>query len=234
MKKLVIAHRGASAYEVENTIESFKKAMLLGSDMIEFDVRKTKDEVLIICHNENIGDFLIKELDYKEIEEKIGHKVPTLEETIEFLSGKIKVDVEIKEIGYEKEIIDLMLKYFKEYEFVVTSFEDQSIRKVKDFYPEIRTGLLLGKKKSNNLIKTKISEIFFEKRCKNSKADFLVLNWKLLCFGLLKRAEKMKKAVIVWTVDDEKKMKKFFTNENVEGIITNRPDIAIKIRDCGR
>ena len=50
-KKLIIAHRGASAYAPENTLGAFKAAIEMGADMIEFDVRKTKDNVLVLNHN---------------------------------------------------------------------------------------------------------------------------------------------------------------------------------------
>ncbi|MEM5810724.1 MAG: glycerophosphodiester phosphodiesterase, partial [Candidatus Aenigmatarchaeota archaeon] len=51
---LKIGHRGARAYEPENTLRSFKKAIELGANAIEFDVRETKDKKLVVIHDENI------------------------------------------------------------------------------------------------------------------------------------------------------------------------------------
>ena len=99
-EKLIIAHRGASSYAKENTIESFKKAMLLGADMIEFDVRRTKDNILIAFHDEMIRGHSVKELTYEAISQLArnqGFDIPTVEEVLKWSRGKIRLDVELKE-----------------------------------------------------------------------------------------------------------------------------------------
>jgi glycerophosphoryl diester phosphodiesterase len=66
LKKIIIAHRGAPFFARENTLESFKQAISLGADMIEFDVRRTKDKVF--CHHDrSIQGRLVKSLTYEEI-----------------------------------------------------------------------------------------------------------------------------------------------------------------------
>ena len=114
-----------------------------------------------------------------------GFSVPTLEEVLKSTSGKIKLDVEIKEEGYEKEVVELLFRYFKKDEFVITSFLDSCIKKIKDDYPDINAGLLLGVSKPKNFILTRISEFFPHKRCREAKADFLVPHRRLLWFGFL-------------------------------------------------
>ena len=64
---MIVAHRGASSLARENTIESFKKAIEIGVDMIEFDVRRTKDQALIVHHDELMAGKPVKELTYDEI-----------------------------------------------------------------------------------------------------------------------------------------------------------------------
>jgi len=129
-KKLIIAHRGASSLSKENTIESFEKAIACDSDMIEFDVRKTRDGICIVYHDEFINDKMINELKYKQIKE-IDESIPTLEEVLKLTKGKIRLDVELKEDAYEEEVIKMLLRYFKEDEFVITSFNDKSLRTIK-------------------------------------------------------------------------------------------------------
>lgn len=51
---LKVGHRGARAYEVENTLESFRKAIELGVNAVELDVRKSRDSKLIVCHDDNL------------------------------------------------------------------------------------------------------------------------------------------------------------------------------------
>jgi glycerophosphoryl diester phosphodiesterase len=151
----------------------------------------------------------------------------TLEEVLKCTSGKIKLDVEIKEEGYEKEIVELLLKYFKKDQFVMTSFCDSCIRKIKDDYPDIKTGLILGK----NFILTRASEFFPHKRLREAKADFLVPHRRLLWFGFLERAKREKRSVFVWTVNDRGRIWKMLHDKRIDAIITDKPELAISLRN---
>jgi glycerophosphoryl diester phosphodiesterase len=232
-KTMIVAHRGASSLARENTIESFKKAIGIGVDMIEFDVRRTRDQALIVHHDELMEGKPVKELTYDEISKMAkghGFSTPTLEEVLKHTSGKVKLDVEIKEEGYEKEIVELLLKYFKKDQFVITSFYDSCIRKIKDDYPDTKTGLILGISKAKNPILTRFSEFFPHKRCREAKADFLAPHWRLLWFGFLDRAKKENKPVFVWTVNDQRKIWKMLHDERIDAIITDKPDLAVALR----
>jgi len=93
---LKIAHRGASNYAPENTIEAFKKAIRLGVDVVEFDVHRTKDNKIIVMHDNKVekttnGVGLIKNLSFKEIRkfhEPNGELIPTLQEVLDILKNK--------------------------------------------------------------------------------------------------------------------------------------------------
>ena len=76
--------------------------------MIEFDVRRTKDNVFIAFHDGFIQGKSIKDLTYEAISQiarNQGFDIPTVEEVLKWSRGKIKFDVELKEEGYEKEIV---------------------------------------------------------------------------------------------------------------------------------
>lgn len=233
-KPIIIAHRGASAYAEENTLESFKKALDAGADMIEFDIRRTKDNTFIAYHDRLLHDKPINELTHREIESSLQSRdihVPTIEEILSFLKGKIRMDVEIKEEGYENELIELIGRYFDMDEFIVTSFNDSSVREIRSNFPWVRAGLILGKPKPKKYFRTRFSELFPMKRCKMAKADLLVPHFKLLRFGFLNRAGKNRKPVYVWTVNDERMMVRFLSDHRVEAIITDRPDLAVAMRN---
>jgi glycerophosphoryl diester phosphodiesterase len=232
-EKLIIAHRGFPSYAKENTIESFKKAMVSGADMVEFDVRRTRDNVLIAYHDEVIQGHSIKDLKYEEIGQmgrNQGFDIPTVEEVLKWSKGKIKLDVELKEEGYEKEIVELLYRYLEEYQFVVTSFNDASLRVIKERYPDIKTGLILGRGIPSYGILTRIHEFFPVKRCKKTKADFLVAHLKLLRFGFLERAQRNNNPVFVWTVNDEEMIWKLLLDRRVYAIITDKPDLAVSLQ----
>jgi glycerophosphoryl diester phosphodiesterase len=232
-EKLIIAHRGSTSHAKENTIESFEKAMTSGADMIEFDVRRTKDNVFIAFHDEIIQGHLTRDLPYEEMNQiarNQGLDIPTVEEVLNWSRGKIRLDVELKEEGYEKEIVELLYRYFEEDQFVITSFNDASLRVIKERYPDIKTGLILGRAIPAYHILTRLQEFFPMKRCNKAKPDFLVAHLKLLRFGFLERARRSHHPVFVWTVNDEETIWKLLHDRRVYAIITDQPDLAVSVR----
>jgi glycerophosphoryl diester phosphodiesterase len=207
--------------------------MTLGADMIEFDVRKTKDHVLIAYHDEVIQGHSTNDLTYEAISQMARHQgfdIPRVEEVLKWSRGKIKLDVELKEEGYEKEIVELIYRYVEEDQFVITSFNDHSLRAVKEQYPDIKIGLILGREIPPYHLLTRLQEFFPMKRCKKAKVDFLVAHWKLLRFGFLERARRNDKPVFVWTVNDEQMMEKWLRDRRVWAIVTDKPDLAVSLR----
>jgi len=232
-EKLIIAHRGAPSHAKENTIESFEKAMVLGADMIEFDVRRTKDNVLIAFHDEMIQGQFAKDLTYGAISQMAMHQgfgIPTVEQVLKWAKGKIRLDVELKEEHYEKESVELLCRYLEEDQFMITSFNDASLRFIKERYPDIKTGLILGKEIPDYHILTRLQEFFPMKRCKKVKADFLVAHLKLLRVGFLERAQRRHLPVFVWAVNAEETIWKLLHDRRVYGIITDQPDLAVSLR----
>jgi glycerophosphoryl diester phosphodiesterase len=199
--------------------------------MIEFDVRRTKDKVLIAYHDESLQGKPIKELTFEAISRIAGNQgfdIPTVEEVLRFTRGKIKLDVELKEEGYEEEMVELISRYFEKDLFVITSFNDVSLRTIKNDYPRVQVGLILGKFKAS--VWTRISEFFPVERCNEAKADFMVAHWKLLRFGFLARAARNKKPVFVWTVNDEETIRKLLQDGRVYAIVTDKVGLAVSLR----
>jgi glycerophosphoryl diester phosphodiesterase len=233
-KPLIVAHRGASAYAKDNTMESFENAIELGADMIEFDVRRTKDHAFVAFHDPFVGKKGIHESTYQELQgifKPQGLHIPEIHEVFALLKSRIKIDLELKEEGYEDEIVGLLKSYFSEDEFVITSFRDSSLETIKNTYPTVKVGLLLGRPRPDHPIRTRISELFPMRRCQKAKVDFLAPHFRLLKFGFMARAKRHGKGVYVWTVNDEKMMVRFLRENRVEALITDRPDIAVEMRE---
>ena len=112
--------------------------------MVEVDVRRTKDLEIICYHDEDIDGELISNLDYSEIL-SIDPKVPTLDQILWAAKQKIEIDVELKEHGYENEVISLVLDYFDYDGFIMKSFSRPAVRRIKELDSKIETGFLLGK-----------------------------------------------------------------------------------------
>lgn len=217
--KIVIAHRGASAHEKENTLRSFERAIEMGADMIEFDVRKTNDHVLIAHHNEAIQGKGIGTLSYEAVERLAGRRgfhVPTLEEVLNVTRGKIRLNAELKEEGYEKDVVSTMRAYLDDSDFILTSFNEASLGTIKNLFPNLKTGLILGRN-----IHRGINRV---------ETDFWIPNWRLLDDALFRMAGKNAKPLVVWTVNDRRKLKRYLSDPRIYGVVTDKPDLAVSVR----
>ncbi|MFA5926371.1 MAG: glycerophosphodiester phosphodiesterase [Parcubacteria group bacterium] len=228
-EKLIIAHRGDTSSSIENTIESFENAIRKGADMIEFDVRRTKDGVFIVHHSQKICRKLIRTIGWEEIE-KINKRrsaaVPKLEEVLRMARGRVRLDIEIKESGHEAEIMEMVLRHVDYKDFVVTSFNDPSIKKLKERYPKATAGLIFSIRKS----KGKFSELLTGRRRSLNAADFFVSSSSLMRLGFRERAKKYGKRFMVWGVNGRRMMKKMLEDSRVEGIITDKLDVALEVK----
>ena len=224
----VIAHRGASALaEHENTLEAFQIAIALRADMLVFDVRRTSDNVLIAYHDPAIDGKRICDLTYNRINDiarQEGYRVPTLVEVLDMCKGKIHLDIELKESGYERRVIELVKARFGYGEFSIKSFKDRVSYNVKAIDPKITTGLLVGREHAG--LGVRLNEYFPERRLRRCRADFISPHYLLCTREFVSRMRRKNIAVYVWTVNEEKEMKRLL-KLSVDGIITDRPDVII-------
>src|SRR6266568_827837 len=102
---MVAAHRGVASGAAENTIEAFTNAIDVGADMIEFDVRRTRDGELIAFHDAFVGGTPVNGLTRDDIEVAAGVRPPLLAEVLRVCAGRIRLDVELKEDGYVRDVM---------------------------------------------------------------------------------------------------------------------------------
>jgi len=153
---LKIGHRGACGYEPENTLRSFRKAIELGVDMIEFDVRKCKTGELVIIHDNMVnrttnGKGFVSELTFSELRKLDagkGETIPTLEEVLDTAARNVQVNIEIVQENESDEIARVINSYItnKKWvltDFLVSSYLHSEVEKIKKSIPEIRIGALL-------------------------------------------------------------------------------------------
>lgn len=215
---LRIGHRGARAYAVENTLDSFGKAIGLGVNAIEFDVRESKDGRLIICHDDNLkkifgNDITIKDATLKELKEASGDAVPTLEEALEFIDGKVaKILVELKETGYEEKTLEAVRRRKLADRVIIVSFHEEALSDVRNLDKGIETGLIYARHKDPVEAAVKID------------AQYLVSLYRLTHSRNVEDAHKRKLKVIVWTINTKEEVRKYVA-KGVDGIATDMPDI---------
>ncbi len=228
-KKLIVAHRGASNLAPENTIKAFQKAIEIGADMIELDVRKTRDGVLVAAHDPIYRGKLICDLGYQELSDLSQHQIPTLKEVLDLCRGKIKLNVELKEGGYENLVGEILTKNFVADDLLVTSFSAKNLAELKRLYPQIKIGLILGTYPHEWFGILKL--IFVRKFSR--QFDDLSLSYKHWAYKFYKLFPLKHHAVWVWTVDDPKMIRRLLQRPEITGIITNNPGLAINIANYG-
>ncbi len=134
----VIGHRGGRALAPENTLAAVKKAIQLGADYVEIDVRATKDGHLVIMHDRTVdrttnGKGAVKNLDFDTIRtldagskfsaKYSNEKVPTFEEVLQLCQGKINIYLDHKEAPTEQ-CFELVKKYHMEKNVLVYNGTD--------------------------------------------------------------------------------------------------------------
>lgn len=215
-----IAHRGASAYEPENTIRSFERAIGMKAEMVEFDVRQSLDGRLVVIHDAKVdrttdgkGPVAGKTLaELKELDAGKGERIPTFEEALDACSGRAKLVIELKESGVEEKVIrEIGARGLRDDVFIV-SFNAPRLRLVKALDPGMRTGLIMFA--SGN-------PVALAERC---GADAVAPFRWFITRGLVERARSRGLYTFTWTVDDEGKARAL-RDMGVTGIVTNRPDI---------
>ena len=163
-----------------------------GADFVEIDVRRTAAGAVVLSHDEL----------------KPGAHHTTLDEVLDATRGRVGIQLDLKETGYEVEVVTKALEKCPTDKLVVTTPFEESIRKVKVAFPQVKAGL---------------TRQFIER---NDTADFIALDHRYATEQALSQGI----AVWIWTVDDKRLMQKLVNDKRVAGIITNRPDLALKVR----
>jgi glycerophosphoryl diester phosphodiesterase len=246
MTALISAHRGGLAVDGVPAAERYRQAIELGVDFVEFDVRKTRDGVTVIFHDDRTASGRdVRGLSHRELAEELGPEAMTLDELLDVAGGRVGLHLDLKETGYafnesqpdraraQAEIVRAALDRSPTDRLVITS-GDAAIRTIKEQFPHVRAGLSLGEE-INGLapwmkLRTRLSELFPRGRLERSHADFVAVHQQLAGLTVLRYCESHGIPAWVWTVDDEPGIVRFLADPRVTTLITNRPEIAMRLR----
>jgi len=214
--------------------DRYRHAIALGVDYVEFDVRRTKDGVTVIFHDDRTASGPdVRGLAYTDMAGEVGLEALTLDELLDIAAGRVGLHLDLKEPGYEAEIVRTLLDRCRVDEFVITSGVDE-IRTIKEAFPQVRGGLSMGDDLTRFAswlkLRERIREFFPRRFIERSRADFIAVHQDVAAFSALGYCERNHIPAWVWTVDDERSIARFIADPRVAVLITNRPDIALRLR----
>jgi glycerophosphoryl diester phosphodiesterase len=235
-RPLISAHEGGSEQVRPGTYEAFQQAAATGAEYVEFDIRRTRDQVLVVHHDFRAGRSRrrVTELEYPELCDVAGYQVPMVQDVMELLAGRVAGHLDLKETGYEEEVIKLALASFGSDNFVATTLEDASIAAIKRSFPEVRTALSLGRHpleiSRSRWLGVRTSDLFPLSRIRRCGADWVSVNYQLARLGVLRACQRSGIGAMVWTVDSDALIDDFLADHRVDVLITNRPRHAVARR----
>jgi glycerophosphoryl diester phosphodiesterase len=232
MTKLISAHRGGLVVDGVPAADRYRHAIELGVDFVEFDVRRTRDGVTVVYHDDcTAAGHAVRELTYRELAEELGPEALTFDELLDVAVGRVGLHLDLKEPGYEAEIVRAVLDRSPLDRLVITS-GDAVIRTIKEQFPDVRAGLSIGEDINGFSpwlkLNVRLSELFPRGRLERSHADFLAVHQQLAGLTVLRYCERHNIPAWIWTVDDEPGIARFLADPRVTTLITNRPDIAMR------
>ncbi len=225
---LVLAHRGASYDLLDNSRAAFEKAVGLGCDGAELDVRATSDGQIAVIHDATVKGFgAVAEHTFQALNEALGGELLQLEQALDVLNGlfvNIEIKSDPKEAGWVPAELTsrLLAKFLSGFEtrstYLVSSFSERAVEVFADLAPGFAIGLLAN-----------IGSDFIA-RCHAAKelgANYILPHHSSLDPKLVKEAHDLGLGVITWTVDQPERVVEVARCQ-VDGIITNRIDVAIQ------
>lgn len=229
----ITAHRGDARHHPENTLSAIRGAIEAGADYAEIDVHETADGAIVLLHDDDlmrmagdprkVWDLTLAEIRQVDVGRRfssahIGERVPTLEEAIRLARGKIKLNIELKFRGRNRQLAGAVARLIRrerfESECVVASLTYDGLSEAKRHNPRLRTAAVVT---------------FAVGDMNRLEADVISVNRKFLTNRLVRRAQALGKEVYVWTVNDPRSMIKLI-ELGVTNIITNEPRLLVSIR----
>ncbi|HKQ73571.1 MAG TPA: glycerophosphodiester phosphodiesterase [Blastocatellia bacterium] len=232
MPPLVIAHRGASAYEPENTLRAFDLAIRQGAQMIELDLHVSCDNHVVVIHDPtlnhrtNLTGFVDRMTlaEIKRADAGKGERVPTLDETLDLTLGRVGLYLEIKDPRAALPTLRIIRARQCQSQVMLASFDIELMRKLGDEVRDIELGLILGNATFHPKVRLREAFPWIALRSVNHQVLCMQVE---LCYGYLaSRARANGKKLYVWTVDREKQFARMISI-GVDGIVTNTPDRLI-------
>lgn len=202
---------------------AFRQALALNVDMVELDVRRTRDHELVVCHDARLDQLAgvsveIRELTWAELKPLTvcGEPIPRLAEALELIAPQAEVDIEIKERGLAEAVVAVVKTLGCQSRVIFSSFISSEMLRLKVIDPTLRVGVLLQEAPVTSRTCLKLARLV--------QAEALIVAHSTFRRGLLTAAHRKGIKLFVWTVDDPQQIA-HLKALGVDGIISNYPDL---------
>ena len=218
-KPLVIAHRGDPTHGLENSLNAFRLALSVPVDMIEFDVRKGRDNTLYIMHDRDTGRTADRNINIERatadeiarVRLKNGEPIPTLRDVLAEVAGAAALNIEIKSKGAGALVAEHLKGSGYQGNVVLSSFQEREVIDAQRALSGVQVAGIF-----DTFIPPEISAY------QRKGYRFISLNRKTVTRELVALLHDQGIKVYVWTVDDDSEMKELIS-WNVDGIYSNDP-----------
>ncbi|MEM7296673.1 MAG: glycerophosphodiester phosphodiesterase family protein [Bacteroidota bacterium] len=254
----IIAHKGASGLAPENTMAAFQKALELGVDQIELDVRHTEDEEIIVFHNQrldgiardtlgnpvtgDVHDYTLEEIQQFDVgswfdSQFKNERIPTLKQVLDYIDGQVTVLIEIKHMDhplyhdFAEKLVEVILQEKNGEDWIILqSYEPKYLDEVHELDPYVQTKALIVGEDSAPLLAFYIETRIHMGRAKESnRMKAINPQWETLSPRRVFQMHAKGYEVHAYPVNERDDMIKML-NAGVDGIITDFPDRAIQLR----
>jgi glycerophosphoryl diester phosphodiesterase len=213
----VIAHRGASGYEYENSRAAFRRAIMLDADGVELDIHATRDGGIVVHHDPEIpGVGPISQLSSAEARRVLirnGETLPTLAEILE-LVGDRDVWVEVKALHelHDGALLAALDQGPVPERYAVHSFDHRIVHRLGEIRPGLRRGILLSA-----YLRDAVAVM------RSVGATTLWQEWQQIDQELVSQVHEAGGAVVAWTVNEIGDLDRM-VRLGVDGLCGNYPD----------
>ncbi len=221
---IIIGHRGAAGLMPENTLSSFKKAIEMGVDMVEFDVHKCRSGELVVIHDftlkrtTNLNGYIKNKTleQLKSANAGNGETIPTLDESLQLINAGCRINIELKGRDCYTELADrieyqLNSNNYNPGHFLVSSFNHRQLTKFHNIMPWINTAVLVAKPTRASL-----------KLASGLKAESINVDYRSVDSNTVELIHNAGFRIYAYTVNSDshkEKMKRL----GVDGVFTNFP-----------
>lgn len=244
-KPIVIAHRGNSGPAPANTMASIRQAVELGVDMIELDVRLSRDGIPVLIHNNTVdettdGSGAVSSLDLAQLREldagswkderHAGERIPTLMEVLEFAGGKVGLALDLKDEAAIPAMIEAVQEAHMVDDVVICGCYESQAQKIREIDGSL-TVLLNTDSQLEKLAKREDKSDFireYVRRACEAKLAALNVSFRYITRELIRRAHLRALPVWAWTVDDREDMEHLL-QMGVDAIYTNWPERLLEV-----